>query len=368
MDKNGDRKMNIKRYIRGVKFLLTYLIVEKPKGLDFSMRNRTKGVETKGNHGYALTQEKAFDNIMTLLEIDKNDNFIDIGCGKGGVLRYAVKYDFGRVAGLEIEDNFYEIAVNNFRKLKMENIELFHDNAITFSHYDEFNVYFFFNPFDKDIYQLVLDNIFESIKKSKKEKVILICYGASVPEYIQATNMFSIVADYTDQVRGTSVCIWKLNTGGGYIPHKVQLYKLKQLLIELEIDFSELEDSVVARTNGNFLYNGDFNYLATGNSITQHDPSNVWPGSWGATASASNKDYFHLVVNGLNAAKGKTAARCVYFPSWETLATDRAETILNIDSLISNNLDLVTIQLGENVSDNTTYEAILFGRIHTKKG
>lgn len=156
--------MNIKRYIRGAKFLFTSIFIEKPAGLDFSMRQKEKGIDTRGNNGYALTEQKAFANIMKYVKVDKNDNFLDIGCGKGGVLRYAAKYGFGRVAGLEIENSLYEIAVKNFKKLKLPNIELFHDNALTFSKYDEFNVFFFFNPFEPAIYQAVLDKIFESVE------------------------------------------------------------------------------------------------------------------------------------------------------------------------------------------------------------
>lgn len=199
-----------KRYVRGVKFILTSLLIEKPAGLDFSMRQKEKGIVTRGNNGYALTEQKAFDHIMKYVKVDKSDNFIDIGCGKGGVLRYAAKYEFGRIAGLEIEDSLYEIAVKNFKKLKMPNIELFHDNALTFSGYDEFNVFFFFNPFESTIYCAVLDKIFESVKRRGRHQVILICYGKSVPEYIRESNLFSLVINYEDEVRQTSVFIWKL--------------------------------------------------------------------------------------------------------------------------------------------------------------
>lgn len=201
--------MNFKRYFRGIKFLATHLLIEKPRGLDFSLRQKSAGIVASGNHGYALTQEKSFDDIMQKLEVGKEDSFIDVGCGKGGVLRYAAKYDFGRIAGIEIEDSLYKIAVKNFEKLKMTNIELFHNNAVTFSRYKEFNVFFLFNPFDDAIYQQVIDKIVEDVKESKR-RVYLICYGASIPEYIQSKNVFSKMEDYTDEIRGTRVCIWKL--------------------------------------------------------------------------------------------------------------------------------------------------------------
>lgn len=131
----------LKRWIRGGCFLLKSVLWERPRGFDFSMRQKTSGIKSEGNHGYALTQKKAFDAIMDRIEICKTDRFIDIGCGKGGVLLYASHYPFQRIAGVEIEDSLYEIAVNNFKKLKNQNVELFYDNAITFDKYCEFNVF-----------------------------------------------------------------------------------------------------------------------------------------------------------------------------------------------------------------------------------
>lgn len=200
--------MNIKRYFRGVKFLFKSVFIEKPKGLDFSMRQKSIGIVTPGSHGYALTQEKSIDSIIKKLGVGKGDSFIDIGCGKGGVLRYVDKYCFERIAGLEIEDSLYKIAVKNFQKLKMPNIELFHDNALTFSRYGEFNVFFIANPFTVDMHKQLIDNIVESIKDSKK-RIYLICYGGSIPEYIQSKNIFSKIEEYTDEVSGRKVCLWK---------------------------------------------------------------------------------------------------------------------------------------------------------------
>ncbi len=203
-------KKSLKRSIRGGCFLARSIFWEKPRGLDFSLRQKSKGISMKGNHGYALTQKKAFSNIMSRLDINNDDSFIDIGCGKGGVLYYASKYPFRRVAGVEIEDELYEIAVRNFQKLNMPNIEVFHDNAITFDKYSEFNVFFLFNPFDPDIYQQVIDSIFNTLNKTRQDsRVYLICYGATITEYIKDKNEMQLIDTYTDSVRETEVNIWK---------------------------------------------------------------------------------------------------------------------------------------------------------------
>ena len=67
------------------------------------MRSKTSGILSKGSHGYALTPEKVFDQIMSELNIEKSDNFIDIGSGKNGGGICASKYHFGKTAGVEVE-------------------------------------------------------------------------------------------------------------------------------------------------------------------------------------------------------------------------------------------------------------------------
>lgn len=199
-------KTILKRIIRGGTFLLNYLFVEKPKGLDFSLRQKNMGISNSWNHGYALTQEKAFDDMLRFIDIEPDDCFIDIGCGKGGCLKYAKKYGFKRIAGIEIERSLYEIAVRNFNILQM-NVELYNCDATRFDKYGEFNFFYFFNPFDEDIYKEVLDNIFKSIEN--KRRVYLLLYGASAYEYVEGSGVFELVSRYTDGVRGTAVNLYR---------------------------------------------------------------------------------------------------------------------------------------------------------------
>lgn len=202
--------VRLKRYIRGGGNFLRWIFWEKPRGLDFSFRQKSFGIAAKGNHGYALTQEKSFDNIMKQLDINSSDSFIDIGCGKGGCLLYASKYPFKRIAGVEIEESLYKIAKKNFVNLKMPQVELYKADAITFSKYGEFSVFFLFNPFDKDIYEKVIDSVLSTLTSDRKEgRVYIICYGATITDYIKSKGIVEQVSSYTDHVRETGVVIWR---------------------------------------------------------------------------------------------------------------------------------------------------------------
>lgn len=97
-----------------------------------------------------------------------------------------------------------------------------------------------------------------------------------------------------------------------------------------------------------------YHYLAIGNSITQHWVTEFWWNEIGMAASEEDKDYVHLVANGLDQEDVDVVVLCYYL--WEVQAADRAETYMILDPYLSPDLDLITIQLGENADDTATLE------------
>jgi len=103
----------------------------------------------------------------------------------------------------------------------------------------------------------------------------------------------------------------------------------------------------------NTTENKTFHYFALGNSLTQHPIMSYWWGLWGMAASTSDLDYYHLVNSGLSKDGVTVAGSCYYFKAWEDAATGSARTALlsSLDSYLTSDLDLVTIQLGENIQN-----------------
>ena len=93
-----------------------------------------------------------------------------------------------------------------------------------------------------------------------------------------------------------------------------------------------------------------FRYLAIGNSITRHPVCDIWWNEIGMAASAAGSDYFHIVTQYLNEKYGGVEAKAVNFVEWETAKTDRASTYGVIEPELSEDLDLITVQLSENAS------------------
>ncbi len=98
-----------------------------------------------------------------------------------------------------------------------------------------------------------------------------------------------------------------------------------------------------------------FDYLAIGNSITIHETCDYWWNEIGMAASETDKDYYHIVSNWLGENRGAVNSAAVGFSMWETLATDRAEMVVHIEDYLCDELELITVQLGENVTNLETF-------------
>ena len=148
---------------------------------------------------------------------------------------------------------------------------------------------------------------------------------------------------------GAGACGWKL-----YKKVKGQETTLQNLQLQINTITTNQKaaafDSTVFKTD-------TYNYLAIGNSITYHDAMSYW---WnqgvGMAASDAEHDYVHVLTSLLKDGGEEVVAANMNFYDWEAQGYDRGETLSTLDSYLSPNLDLVTIQLGENVNDTSTLE------------
>ena len=164
--------LRLKRYIR---FAVQYFLYEKPRGLDFTMRN-TKLIRKSGGmyHGYSKTNEKHLCEIFKKLSYE-DARLLDVGCGKGVVLKEAIKFPFKIVAGIEIQPELVQIARKNFKIMGIDDrIDCMEVDALDFEQYDKYNVFFFFNPFAEEILRKVVDKIYRS--RTEANCIITVIY------------------------------------------------------------------------------------------------------------------------------------------------------------------------------------------------
>lgn len=100
--------------------------------------------------------------------------------------------------------------------------------------------------------------------------------------------------------------------------------------------------------------------LFLGNSITLHGPSQKvdWTGNWGMAASAAEKDYVHLVTQGLAKKDGSAPEALVK----NIAAFERQYATYDVAEQLKDaaafNADLIVVCIGENVPNLGTPEAM----------
>jgi len=149
--------------------------------------------------------------------------------------------------------------------------------------------------------------------------------------------------------------LMSLAAEGAYDDHERRIGELEAKVAELQKQIAQLKNAPGAKKS-DVWRNGSFNYLAIGNSLTQHGICNYWWNKIGMAASDADHDYFHLVIRGLERRFGKVTAHAINFSVWEINAHDRDQTFSRIDKLLDDRISLVTIQLGENVKDFKTFK------------
>lgn len=122
----------------------------------------------------------AFDEMEEVLS--KYDRLVDFGCGKGRVLFYVHQRFQCEVCGIEIDTEVYEQALDNrayfntrFRG-SSDKIEIINGKAEEYEIRPEDNVFYFFNPFEINIFEQVMDKVIESVTKNPRRIFVMMYY------------------------------------------------------------------------------------------------------------------------------------------------------------------------------------------------
>lgn len=122
----------------------------------------------------------AFDELEHVMT--KYDRLVDFGCGKGRVLFYVNQRFQCEVCGIEVDEELYEIALDNrayynsqFRDTA-DKIEIINGKAEEYEIRPEDNFFYFFNPFEINIFEQVINHIIESVEKHPRRIFVMMYY------------------------------------------------------------------------------------------------------------------------------------------------------------------------------------------------
>jgi hypothetical protein len=145
--------------------------------LDVVGPNRSKGNEC------VCTSPKSFDFIMRNLPPELGPyTFIDIGSGKSRTLLLASHYPFGAIVGVEFARELVSIARRNIKAYsspaqKCQTLSVVEADAAAYTFPDVPLVVYFYNPFSKDVFDIVLGNLAASLARSPRDCFVI--YGSS---------------------------------------------------------------------------------------------------------------------------------------------------------------------------------------------
>ncbi len=207
----GKIDIYLRRFKRYIKYGIQYYFYEKPKGLDFTMRDMHLTEESKGVlHGYSKTNEKHLAEIFRYLNIQECDSLLDVGCGKGVVLKEAAKQPFCKITGIDIDSGLIETANRNFRILHLsDRIKCVETDALCYPGYGEYNTFFFFNPFGEEVMRAVIDKII--MEHAGKKQVRIIYHNPVYRKAVEDTGKFESVKEMHDTMKDYRTVIYVSN-------------------------------------------------------------------------------------------------------------------------------------------------------------
>lgn len=171
---------------------------------------------TEGAHNYAISAQREIFPILDKCHmiLSKEDAIFDFGCGKGGAMLTFLDYGFTKVGGVEFSEQLYNEASQNFKKLNLNScekiqVELFHNDAAKVTdELDNYNWFYFFDPFERQIFEPVILNICNSYKR-KPRKINLICINPRYYDVIEKSGLFFMTNQFCAATRQKVVNIYK---------------------------------------------------------------------------------------------------------------------------------------------------------------
>ena len=187
-----------KPYLRGMRNAVTLLYKRQWREIFIRLRISLGHIDlkhdpaeevTERTHYFADSGGIEFDKLMSNFKITANDSIIDFGCGKGGILISLSKYPFAKITGVEISPDLVEIAKKNIQKLAIKNVGIECCDAAEFKQLNEYNYFYFFDPFPCVVMQDVITNIEKSMSEHPR-KITIIYLNPFCHDLIAAKSSF----------------------------------------------------------------------------------------------------------------------------------------------------------------------------------
>ena len=176
----------------------------------------------KGAHDYKISTQKEIFPILDRCHCipQKNDAIFDFGCGKGGAMITFLDYGFRKVGGVEFEKEIYNIMMSNFDKIGIGSLE---ESGLCEDKYeltcingdarecreilDGYNWFYYFDPFEREIFAQTVRNICESLTR-KPRRIHMISINPTFHDEIVDSGFFVLTNQFCVSMRQRVVDIF----------------------------------------------------------------------------------------------------------------------------------------------------------------
>lgn len=165
--------------------LIKYNIKYRSMGLDLGFKKKTE----PDMFGQQDSGGPELDSIISHININTSDSILDIGSGKGGALISLAKYPFKNIVGVELYENVCEISRKNILKTQHRNIVVYCADARFFVGYDDYNIFYVYNPFSGVIMESVLRQISKSLKHKPRD-IVFIYFNPLYHDVVDKSGVF----------------------------------------------------------------------------------------------------------------------------------------------------------------------------------
>lgn len=165
--------------------------------MDDLLHIQTQGIQNDGkdtyyNHRYEPTPYSTFTYLASYLSLQKQDHFVDFGCGKGRSNFYIHHQFHCFTTGVEYNPSYYKYCQNNWNTYHGAHKSKIKFVCVKAQAYDILptqNYFYFFNPFSLEIFRMVVQNILKSYEQQVRTLTLLLYYPDA--EYLYYLNTYT---------------------------------------------------------------------------------------------------------------------------------------------------------------------------------
>ncbi|XZE18470.1 class I SAM-dependent methyltransferase [Pirellulaceae bacterium SH449] len=127
---------------------------------------------------YKPTRSRYFQQLMKRLKPDRDQVFVDVGCGKGRILLLAALYGFKKIRGIEISSCLSEIAIRNIKAFQTKrpeakDIEVHCESILDYQFRHDETFLFLYSPFDAFVTERFLEQVQESLHNNPRDLTLV---------------------------------------------------------------------------------------------------------------------------------------------------------------------------------------------------